>query len=337
MDIVTQGVLGAALAQSAAKKEHVRLATIIGLVAGVIADADILIRSASDPLLSLEFHRHFTHSIFFIPFGAAIAFLLLWPFLRNKLSAACLYLYCFMGFSLSGFIDACTSYGTYLLWPLIDERISWHIISIVDPVFTITLIAAIVIGYKKTSSNFSRIGLVLAGFYLLFTFSQMHRAEKSIIDLAAQRGHTIEKIIVKPTIGNALLWRSVYLSNDTFYVDAVRAGLSKRIYQGDSIKQFNMAETFPELDTNSLLAEDIQRFEIFSDNYVSQYPGRPEILGDVRYSMKPLWGIEMNLDDTSQHVKFDNYRDASKVIKQKFINMLLNRTIKEERLSEDAL
>jgi inner membrane protein len=334
MDIVTQAVLGAALAQSAAKKEHVRLATIIGLVAGVIADVDILIRSASDPLLSLEFHRHFTHSIFFIPVGAGIAFLLLWPFLRKKLSAAYLYLYCFMGYLLSGFIDACTSYGTYLLWPLINARISWHIISIIDPVFTFILIAAIIVGYKKLSSSFGRIGLVLAGFYLLFTFSQMNRAENSIIELAAQRGHTIEKIIVKPTIGNSLLWRSVYLSNNTFYIDAVRTGLSKRIYQGDSIKQFSLTETFPDLDTNSLLAEDIQRFEIFSDDYVSQYPGRPEILGDVRYSMNPigikaLWGIEMNPDDASQHVKFDNYRDASKEVKQQFIDMLLNRAINE--------
>jgi inner membrane protein len=334
MDIVTQSVLGAALAQSVAKKEHVRLATLIGLVAGVISDADILIRSASDPLLSLEFHRHFTHSIFFIPVGAAIAFLLLWPFLRHKLPATYLYFYCFLGYSLSGFIDACTSYGTYLLWPLSNTRISWHIISIVDPVFTITLIAAVIIGYKKRSSIFGRIGLVLAGVYLLFAFAQMNRAEQAILDLAEQRGHTIEKIIVKPTMGNTLLWRSVYLSDDIFYVDAVRAGLSKRIYQGDSIRQFNMTQTFPALDTNSALAEDIQRFETFSDNYVSQYPGRPEILGDVRYSMNPigitpLWGIEMNLNDTSQHVKFDNYRDASKAVKQQFINMLFNRAINE--------
>ena len=49
MDIVTQGILGATVAQSAAKKQHVRLAAFIGFVAGVIADADVLIRSSSDP------------------------------------------------------------------------------------------------------------------------------------------------------------------------------------------------------------------------------------------------------------------------------------------------
>ena len=96
MDILTQSVLGAALAQTVAKRTHVRIATTIGLIAGVIADADIFISSESDPLLSLEFHRHFTHSVFFIPVGAGLAFLLLWPFLRNKLSASYLFLYCFL-------------------------------------------------------------------------------------------------------------------------------------------------------------------------------------------------------------------------------------------------
>tara|TARA_R110000782_G_scaffold101417_3_gene188119 strand:+ start:4127 stop:5131 length:1005 start_codon:yes stop_codon:yes gene_type:complete len=334
MDIVTQAVLGATVAQSAAKKEHIRLATIVGLVAGVIADADIFIRSSSDPLLSLEFHRHFTHSIFFIPVGAGIAFLLLWPFLRNKLSATYLYLYCLLGYLLSGFIDACTSYGTYLLWPLINTRISWHIISIIDPVFTFTLIAAIIIGYKKLSSRASHIGIAFAGIYLLFAFSQMNRAEDSVIELAEQRGHTIEKIIVKPTIGNLLLWRSVYLSNETFYVDAVRVGFSKRIYQGNAIEKFNIKATFPGLDTRSLLAEDIQRFVTFSDGYVSEYPGRPATLGDVRYSMspigtKPLWGIEINPDVPGQHVKFANYRESNKKVREQFLDMILNRPVNQ--------
>ena len=334
MDILTQSVLGAALAQTVAKRTHVRIATTIGLIAGVIADADIFISSESDPLLSLEFHRHFTHSVFFIPVGAGLAFLLLWPFLRNKLSASYLFLYCFMGYLLSGFIDACTSYGTNLLWPLKNIRISWHIISIIDPLFTITLIIAIITGYKKNSSFFSRLGILLAGCYLLFTFSQMKRAESHIIQLAAQREHTIEKIIVKPTIGNALLWRSIYLSNETFYVDAVRVGLSKRVYQGGTIKKFDIMKSFPELDANSQLAEDIQRFEKFSDNYVSQYPGEPSLLGDIRYSIDPigiapLWAIKIDLDNTTRHVKLDNYRYASKKVKQQFVDMLMGKSINE--------
>ena len=330
MDIFTQGVLGATLAQSSARKEHLRTASFVGLFSGVLADADILIKSSTDPLLTLEYHRHFTHSVFFIPIGALIAFLLLWPFLRKRLPARYLYFYCCMGFLLSGFIDACTSYGTHLFWPLMDERISWHFIPIIDPIFTACLLVTLIIGFKTLRPVFARTGLLLAGCYLVFAIIQLNRAEQSIYELAEQRNHTIEKIMVKPTIGNTILWRSVYLSDDEFYIDAVRTGFNKRIYTGTSIERFDMNEAFPEIDKNTTLYNDIKRFEYFSDGYVSFYPHKPNILGDVRYSMGPLssiplWGIEMNLDEPEQHVKYEFYRSSSKEERQLFIDMLMNR------------
>ncbi len=124
MDILTQSLMGGVLAQAVANKREKKLATAAGVVAGLLADADFFIRSTSDPLLNIEYHRHFTHSIFFIPFGAALAMLLLTPFLRKQLSASHLYIYCLAGYSLSGFLDACTSYGTLLLWPVSDQRIA---------------------------------------------------------------------------------------------------------------------------------------------------------------------------------------------------------------------
>jgi len=332
MDIVTQAILGATVAQSAARKEHIRLATMIGLVAGVIADADVLIRSSTDPLLSLEYHRHFTHSIFFIPIGALIAFCLFWPFLRNRLSASALYGYCFLGYLLSGFIDACTSYGTHLLWPLMSTRIAWNIVSVVDPVFTLLLLVGVVASLKRANTRYSRIALVLAGCYLLVAAMQLHRAEQSTRELAAQRGHEIERIVVKPTVANNLLWRSVYLCDNTFYIDVVRAGVTKRTYPGTSIKKFNLSDSFPGLAMDTILFKDIKRFEHFSDGYVSQYPGKPEVLGDVRYAMSPasnipLWGIEINVLDRNQPVKFESYRVVSEQAKRQFVDMLLGKDI----------
>ena len=54
----------------------------IGFLSGLAPDLDIFIRSESDPLLFLEFHRQFTHSLIFIPFVAFPTPLL--PFLFNK-------------------------------------------------------------------------------------------------------------------------------------------------------------------------------------------------------------------------------------------------------------
>ena len=48
MDIVTQALLGSAVAQLGAKKSEIKIATFIGCIAGILADADIFIQSASD-------------------------------------------------------------------------------------------------------------------------------------------------------------------------------------------------------------------------------------------------------------------------------------------------
>lgn len=332
MDIVTQGILGATAAQGVSKREHVRTATLIGFVSGLIADADVFIRSSTDPLLFLEYHRHFTHSIFFVPFGALIAFCLLWPFLRGKLPLRYLYLYCFFGYLLSGFLDACTSYGTYLLWPVSDARISWGIVSIVDPAFTSLLLLGLILGLRKSDARYGRLGLALAGCYLLVAVFQSHRAQESIHELALQRGHVIEKMVVRPTLGNTLLWRSIYLSDGRFHVDVVRAGLSKRVYEGESIEKFDMTRAFPALDGDSVLARDIGRFEYFSDGYVSQYPGRPDVLGDVRFALNPssvvpLWGIELDPADENRHAEYEVFRDVPGDTRRLFVDMLLGRDV----------
>ena len=172
MDILTQGLLGGVLAQSVSKKEEIKLATLIGVIAGLLADVDIFIYSSNDPLLNIEFHRHFTHSLFFIPFGAAIAAALLWPFLKNRLHVHRLYLYSLLGYCMSGLIDACTSYGTHLLWPFSDDRIAFNIISIIDPVFTLILLISLLYSLRVKRQRIAHIGLVVAAIYMLLGFFQ---------------------------------------------------------------------------------------------------------------------------------------------------------------------
>lgn len=63
MDSVTQGLFGAVMAQAGAKPAEIKQATVIGFIAPLLADADVLIRSSTDALLTLQYHRHFTHSL----------------------------------------------------------------------------------------------------------------------------------------------------------------------------------------------------------------------------------------------------------------------------------
>lgn len=118
MDPLTQGLLGASLPQSVSKKHNVVVAGVLGLLAGMAPDLDVLIRSSTDPLLYLEFHRQFTHSLLFIPIGSLICALVLHPLIskRRGLSFKQSWLFCALGYGTHALLDSCTSYGTQLFW-----------------------------------------------------------------------------------------------------------------------------------------------------------------------------------------------------------------------------
>ena len=83
MDPLAQGLAGASLAGACARdKEEARRSLLVGFAAGLLADLDVFIRSPEDPLLRLEFHRQFTHSLLFIPVGGLFVAALFWFFLR---------------------------------------------------------------------------------------------------------------------------------------------------------------------------------------------------------------------------------------------------------------
>ena len=55
---------------SSSHQNAVKMRDAVNLINDMAPDLDVLIRSSEDPLLSLHFHRHFTHSLFFVPIGS---------------------------------------------------------------------------------------------------------------------------------------------------------------------------------------------------------------------------------------------------------------------------
>lgn len=335
MDVFTQGLLGGVLAQSAARKDERKVASVVGVLAGMLADADILIRSSADPLLTIEYHRHFSHSLLFIPIGALVAFLLLWPFVRHRLSARRLYLFCLLGYSMSGVLDACTSYGTHLLWPLSEQRISFNIISVIDPVFTIILLITFVLGLRLQGLRTTVVGLSLCAAYLVLGFVQLQRAQETAYELVAARGHATQQHVVKPTLANLVLWRSVYIANGRIYVDALHVNPmgNRKVFAGESVPIFQSRSGIDGLPVASVLHRDIQRFILFSNGFVAFDPKEENVLGDIRYSMlpfstRPLWGIIVNAAQPHQHAEYRFFRDNSEQVLKTFLNLLLGRCAK---------
>jgi inner membrane protein len=200
-----------------------------------------------------------------------------------------------LGYATHGLLDACTSYGTLLFWPFSNERITWNNISIVDPLLTVPAIILIVAAVKTNRRIFSFFAVGWIVSYLTLGFVQYERALSSSFKLAESRGHSAERMTLKPSFGNLILWKSIYQHEDRFYVDAIRAGRVLSWCPGESIKIFDYQYHLSELEKNSQQMKDIERFRWFSQDYLG-FDGDKKLVTDVRYSMipnqiSPMWGL----------------------------------------------
>lgn len=329
MDPVTQGLLGAAVPQAFASKNHHRKAAVIGAFGGMAPDLDVLIRSSDDPLLFLDFHRHFTHSVLFIPIGGTLVAAALFLLVRKSFSFRQTWLFATAGYATHGLLDTCTSYGTYLLWPFTGTRYAWDNVAVVDPFLTLPLALLVSIAFLKRRNIWARLGLVLVLLYLLGGVVQRNRAMSNLQEMAVQRGHRPEIMVAKPTLGNLWLWRCIYEWEGFFYVDAVWIlPLAQPVwYQGEAIAKFNPQEAFPGLDLTSVHGKDLERFDHFSAGFLALHPDDPLVVGDIRYALVPnqiypLWGVRLDPSAAHEHVRYETFREITPERKQTYFRML---------------
>lgn len=332
MDPLTQGLLGAAAAQCIAPSEKQRLALGIGALAGMAPDLDVFIRSSNDPLLFLDYHRHFTHSLFFIPVGSMVVALFLFAVLRKKLPFKDLWLYSLLGYGTHALLDACTSYGTLLFWPLSQVRIAWDNVAVIDFFLTLPLGILVGLAFKKREKRWARLGLVAVVIYLLLGVVQRERIRNIAEGVIQQRGHAAVRHTVKPTLGNLWLWRSIYEYQGRYYVDALWSLPFRQPvhYPGSAIEMLDQAAAFPQLKKDSQQFRDLERFRHFSANYLAIHPHRPNVVADIRYALlpndvTPLWGIALNLEQQHEHVAYETFREITASKREKYFKMLLGK------------
>ena len=337
MDPLSQAVLGSVASQSVRNKTSLIRVGTIGALAGMAPDLDVLIRSATDPLLSLEYHRQFTHSLIFIPLGAALCAFVFWPFVRRHMSYRQVWLVALVGYATHGLLDACTTYGTMLLWPFSDARIAWSNISVVDPLFTLPLLAAVVLAGINQWALTARLGLLWGLLYLSLGLVQQDRATTAGEALAASRGHDAVVVSSKPSFGNILLWKIIYEHNERYYVDAVRLMADVQLLKGNSVARLDVQTHFPWLEPTSQHALDLERFRWFSNDYLAVDEGDPQFVVDMRYSLLPneikgLWGIRLDATSSQdQHVEWTARRSAGADRFDELFGLLSGR---DERLVE---
>ncbi len=332
MDPVSQASIGAVAAQALSRRTPLLTALWVGALGGFLPDADILIRSSDDPLLALEYHRHFTHSLLFIPIGGFITAALGTLLTRGKRTIGELWLPATLGWATHGLLDSCTSYGTYLLWPFSDVRVAWHTVSIVDLLFTLPVLIGALVAVRKKSRVIATAALVWAVAYLSVGVVQRDRAAAVYTEFIASRGHTAERMEVKPSFGNNILFRAFYIHDDTFHADAVRVPWwgESRVYEGGSIPALDIAALRATLDP--VHQDDLDRFAYFSNGFLIEDPLHPGFIGDFRYAMvpnaiAPLWGIDVGGGIPGKHLAFERFSAVGGAERQAMLDQLLGRSL----------
>lgn len=302
MDTITHGLVGAIAAQAAFSPKLGRKAALCGFVAGVLPDADGFLRNAADPLFRMEYHRHFTHALLFVPLGGLLAML---PFLLTawgRRNWKTLYLACTLAYAMHAPLDIVTSYGTLFLWPFSWERVEVDWMPIIDPLFTIPLLLFVIWSCVRKNARIAVVGICVGLAYISLGAVQEWRGLQLQERLAVSRGHTVERGRVLPTLGNLVVWRSIYVADGKIHADALRLWMPGRTsyVPGEAVPLLTGPPNDPGMpaDLRERLAREFHRFSWFADGYVARSPQDPSVIADMRYTQEPqgvqsLWGIRL--------------------------------------------
>ena len=191
MDTVTQIVLGAAVGQAVGYRRIGRTALLLGAIGGTIPDLDAFGGSLGS-LAEWQHHRGFTHSLFFGPLLGPILGYATWRFFRwrdptgpgaQPRALGSLIGLWILSILTHPLLDLCTVYGTQLLAPVSDTRFVIPAVSIIDPVYTVILLIAVILGLMGRASALvataTAAALLLSTVYLFYGWEQNQKAESA--------------------------------------------------------------------------------------------------------------------------------------------------------------
>lgn len=192
MDTLTHAALGAVVAHATAPRTQ-RLAPrerlALGSIAGAFPDLDFA-AFPLDPLAFLaDWHQAPTHSLVLAPLWAAAIGGAFAAVTKRRAAFAQAALVAALGLASHIATDAITAYGTALFYPLSSWRIGRGTVFVVDPIFTVIVLASLAAALRGARPRAAAIGLVtLAGYVALAASAQRYALE---IGRAAARAHGI--------------------------------------------------------------------------------------------------------------------------------------------------
>lgn len=216
VDSITQAALGAVVGELVLGRQIGRRALGWGALFGTIPDLDVIFTPLLDTARTLRWHRGISHSLILM---VLVSWWLAKPLAKrwkkDKVTPQRAGLFVFLAWSTHVLIDVFTVYGTRIFDPFSGYPVSMDNLFIIDPLFTLPLLVAIVIGlfvqpkdWKKGKGIRSAWWcLGISCFYVGLSFWAKHTVSKQVEGDLARRGLSWQRRMEGPSAFNILLWR----------------------------------------------------------------------------------------------------------------------------------
>ena len=223
MDTITHIVLGACAGEAIAGKKLGKKALLIGAFANSIPDLDFSSSFWLSTDKSLLAHRGFTHSFLFVILAAGLMALLFQQWKKKNTSFRFWLWFFAIEMLLHLFIDVFNAYGTGLFEPFSHYRVSFNIIFVADPFYSIWLVIACVmlIILKKTDKRrfyWMSFGLGLSLLYLVYCISNKIKVDMDVREMLQKQGIGYKSYFSTPTPLNNWLWYIVAGDSSGYYI-----------------------------------------------------------------------------------------------------------------------
>ncbi len=255
---------------------------------GTLPDLDVFI-DFGDAVRNFTYHRGFSHSLFVLP-GVAV---LIWLALRRwwaPVQAAPRHwlVAILLALMTHPLLDAHTAYGTQLWWPLAVTPASWSTMFIIDPLYTLPLLAGVaaVAGWagRPRSQTVLVAALALSTAYIGWTWIGKSLVEREARDSLTAAGIEYRAMFSTPTPLNSVLWRIVVMTDDG-YAEGFDSLL---LDEGGSLFATYPSDTASLADAAGIWA--VQRLRWFADDFVrADVIDDRLVITDLRMGQEPRY------------------------------------------------
>lgn len=293
MDSLSQLALGAAVSVAVmGRRTAVWKAALWGGIAGTLPDLDAFIHHG-DAVRNMVFHRAASHGLFWLTLGAPLLAWLAQRLCGPREDFARWWLAMWLALVTHPLLDTMTVYGTQLAQPFSDYPYGVGSIFIIDPLYTLPLLAGVGLALARRSYaglGANRAGLWLSTAYLAWSaLAQGHVQGVVQAQLAAQ-GRTDARVLVTPAPFNTLLWRVIVMREDGH-----DEGFYSLLDRGRAIA-FDRFAGDPSLEATVRGLDAVQRIARFSQGFykVHEADGHAHIT-DLRMGQEPAYAFSFRV------------------------------------------